>query len=137
MAVKTLARRVLVLSDDPVLVRLLERDLGDRGYQVTRAKPDGHELRALVGHTLPDFAIVDIMMPSMSGIELCLRLRQCSQVPIMMLSSWGAGKDKVRGLDLSAEGYLTEPFGIPELVNRMEEACRRDAVSRGSLRNAG
>jgi DNA-binding response OmpR family regulator len=126
-------KRVLVMSDDPVLLEFLQHNLGDKGYAVTHTKANGQDLRKTVGQALPDFAIIDIVMPSMDGIELCLRLRQCSQVPIMMLSTWGAGKDKVRGLDLSADGYLTDPFGIIELVDRMEEAYSRDAASRSLL----
>ncbi len=129
--------KVLVISEDPALLRFLRCNLDGTEYQIICAKPNGQDLEALVDEALPDFALIDVKMPWMDGIELCLHLRQCSQVPIILLSTWGAGKDRVRGLDLSAEGYLTEPFGISELVARLGEAACRDVSSTGIMTTAG
>jgi len=114
-------KKILVVSGDPILLRLLRDNFPAKGYQVTSTKDTGQELRAVVDRVLPDLVILDIVMPQLEGIEVCLRLRQWSQVPIMMLSTWGARKGTVRGLDLSADSYLTEPFSIAELMERIEE----------------
>ena len=128
----TLTKKVLVISDDAILLELLNNRLGKWGLHMATVKGNGQDLKTVVDREQPDFAIIDVMMPSMEGIALCLYFRQCSQIPIIMLSTWGAGKGKVRGLDLSAEGYLTEPFDISELTARMEEAFQRSEAF-GSL----
>ncbi len=126
-------KKVVVASDDSALLEFLQRNLPESGYQITTVRGNGQELGATVAREAPDFVVVDIVMPTMDGLELCLRLRQWSQVPILMLSTWGAGKDKVRSLDLSADGYLTEPFGISELMARMEDAYYQNLGLRSPL----
>ena len=75
----------------------------------------------------PDFVILDVIMPELDGIGVCLTIRQWSQVPIMMLSTWGTGGDMVRGLNLGSETYLTEPFGIDKLKIQINETLKRNA----------
>ena len=83
----------------------------------------------MLDEELPDLIIVDIMMPSLDGLGICLYIRQWSQVPIMMLSTWGTEEGKIRGLDLSSDSYLTKPFGIDELKVRIKEALWRNQAA--------
>ena len=119
-------KRILVVSSDPPLLNLFQNDLPAKSYQVTHTQDTGEELKAVLNKVLPDLVVLDIMMPQLDGIEVCLRLRQWSQVPIIMLSAWGTRKGMVKGLDLSADSYLTEPFTITELMTRIEETLQRD-----------
>jgi len=116
---------VLVVSDDPVLKGLLHDHLGAMGYRIACTKSNGRELGEALYSENPDLAIIDIVMPWMDGIELCLRLRQRSQIPTIMLTTWGAGRDKLRGLDLGADSYLTEPFAVTELVGWVQKSLSR------------
>ena len=128
--------KILVISSDPVMLRFLQQNLSESDYQVASTKHDKEELRAILDKELPDLVILDIMMPNLDGIEVCLRIRQWSQAPIMMLSAWGTGEGKVRGLDLSADSYLTEPFGIDELMARIKEVLRCNFVAMNLLLNS-
>ena len=119
-------RKILVISDDPKLLGTLQRNLPGEGYQVTSVEDNVEEPEAMLGEVTPDLIILDIQMPRMDGIELCLRIRQWFQIPIIMLSTWEAKKDTVRSLDLSADGYLTEPFGIEDLMTQIENTFSRN-----------
>ena len=114
-------RKILIASTDPVMQGILRQELPNHGYKITSTHVSGEELRMILNKTSPDMVILDIMMPWLDGIELSLLIRQWSQVPIMMLSAWGAGKGKVRGLDLSSDSYLTEPFDTTKLLEQIEE----------------
>jgi DNA-binding response OmpR family regulator len=120
--------KILAIGDDPALLELLEQGLSD-DYQVTCTQATRISLREVLYKELPDFIILDIMMPNLDGIETCLQLRQWTQVPTMMLSTWGAVDGKVRGLNLGAEGYLTSPFNISELKKRITETLKRNDVA--------
>mgnify|MGYP000215086000 CR=1 FL=1 len=121
-------RKILAVSSDPSLLSLLQDSLPARGYQITSAKDTGEELKTALSETLPDLIILDIMMPYLDGIEICLRLRQRSQIPILMLSTWGTRKGTVKTLDLSADSYLSEPFTISELIARIEQILSQDTA---------
>ncbi len=114
-------KKILIISDDSELLGVLQTNLPGKGYQVMSMADSKKELKEMLNQVVPDLIILDILMPWMDGIELCLRIRQWCQAPIIMLSTWGARKDMVRGLDLSAEGYLTKPFGVSELMTRIEK----------------
>ena len=117
--------RVLIISSDPELLTMLQHNLPDGGYEITSVRDSGEEMKEVLDRLLPDLIILDIQMPWLDGIELCLRIRQWCQVPIIMLSTWGANRDTVRGLDLSSDTYLTEPFDVKELMARIEKTlCR-------------
>jgi DNA-binding response OmpR family regulator len=124
----TTKTKILAVGGDPALLELLERGLSD-DYQVSCTQATRTSLREVLYRELPDFIILDIMMPNLDGIETCLQLRQWTQVPTMMLSTWGAGDGKVRGLNLGAEGYLTSPFGVNELKKRIIETLKRNDVA--------
>lgn len=121
--------KILVISREPVLTELLSRHLPPRGYEITVTLP-GETIGTTLQETRPDLVLLDIAMPQMDGIEQCLDIRRYCSVAIIMLSSWGAGIDEVRGLDLSSESYLTEPFGIDELTSRIAETFRREYPER-------
>ena len=121
--------KILLVSADPAMQGFLPRQLGEAGYQVITVQDNEEQIRAVLDEDKPDFVIQDIMMPGMDGIELSLRMRQWSQVPVLMLSAWGAEENMVRGLDLSAETYLTEPFGIDDVMRAIETACQRNMAN--------
>ncbi len=123
--------KVLTISRDPALSRFIQRNLTGSDYQIAVRQDSDDGLRHSLDEERPDLILLDIIMPSLDGIEACLRIRQWCLVPIIMLSTWGAGEGKVRGLNLGAEGYLTEPFGIDELVARIKEGLRRNLANPG------
>jgi len=114
---------ILVVDDDPAILRLLYSNLRARGYKVTTAM-DGEKALEVVGGERPNLIILDIMIPKLDGIEVCRRIREWSQVPIIMLSAKGDEKNKVLCLELGANDYLTKPFGIAELTARIKAALR-------------
>lgn len=119
-------KKLLIISDDQKLTRFLSHGLSERDYNITNTDNMGEDMEMVLDSELPDLVILDILMPWMDGIELCLRIRQWCPSPIIMLSAWGARKDTVRGLDLGAESYLTEPFDIGGLMERIEGALYRN-----------
>lgn len=120
--------KILAIGNDPALLGLLKQELTD-DYEVASAQPTRTSLREVLYKEVPDFVILDIMMPNLDGIEICLQLRQWTQVPTMMLSTWGAGDGMVRGLNLGSEGYLTDPFAIDELKKRINETLKRNSLA--------
>jgi len=116
-------KHILVVDDDPAILRLLSTNLKARGYEVSTAT-NGEESLEAVQRDFVDLIILDIMMPNVDGVEVCRRIREWSDVPIIMLSARGDEKDKVKCLDLGADDYLTKPFGIAELMARVKTAFR-------------
>ena len=117
--------KILSISRDPVLVSFLQRELSGDDYEVVNSQHTGVYLKEVLDAGQPDFIILDIIMPSLDGIGICLQLRQWTQTPIMMLSTWGAGSGTVKGLNLGSEGYLSEGFGADTLKKRIEETLKR------------
>jgi DNA-binding response OmpR family regulator len=123
-------KRILIVEDDESISLGLRMNLEAEGYDVQVAG-DGDEglLRANAGDT--DLVILDVMLPKMNGFELVRHLRsRGSTVPVIMLSARGAEMDKVMGLELGAEDYITKPFGLAELLARVKAVLRRDGLSR-------
>jgi len=114
---------VLVVDDDPAILRLLSTNLKARGYQVTTAT-NGEESLEAVQSDFIDLLILDIMMPKLDGVEVCRRIREWSNIPIIILSAKGDETDKVKCLEVGADDYLTKPFGIGELMARVKTAFR-------------
>src|SRR3972149_3202556 len=116
-------KRIMIVDDDPAILRLLSTNLKARNYEVVTATNGEESLEALQNEFI-DLIILDIMMPKVDGVEVCRRIRQWSDVPIIILSARGDEKDKVRCLEIGADDYLTKPFGIAELMARIKTAFR-------------
>jgi two-component system phosphate regulon response regulator PhoB len=133
---------ILVVEDEDSLATLLQYNLQKEGYDIAVAG-DGEEALMLVDERLPDLIVLDWMLPKVSGIEVCRRLRQRNEtrnVPIIMLTARGEESDRVRGLDTGADDYLVKPFSMTELTARIRAVLRRirpglaeDRVRRGDL----
>jgi len=118
---------VLVVDDETEMAALLARGLAGEGYQVDVAT-DGIRAITLAGDQRYDLAVLDVMMPGMSGFELCRRLRdQVPGIGIILLTARDAVDDRVRGLDAGADDYLTKPFAFAELAARLRALRRREA----------
>lgn len=116
--------RILVADDEPGIRKFVRANLVARDYEVLLAR-DGAEAIDIVEKTLPDLIILDIMMPNMDGVEVCRRIREWSQIPIIILSARGEEGDKVACLELGADDYITKPFGVDELLARVRAVQRR------------
>jgi two-component system KDP operon response regulator KdpE len=112
---------------------MLRFNLETEGYRVTCAAT-GEEALALLGKRPPDLVLLDIMLPGMDGFEVCRRIREVSTRPIIMLTAKGANEDKVKGLRLGADDYITKPFSAQELLARVEAVLRRAHLAETPLR---
>ncbi|MDT7777963.1 MAG: two-component system, OmpR family, operon response regulator KdpE [Acidobacteriota bacterium] len=124
-------QRILVVDDEPQITRVLRRGLMTHGYDV-RVAPDGETALETFGDWPPDLVITDLSMPDTDGLELCRKLREVSQLPIIVLSVRGEERTKVEALDAGADDYVTKPFGIDELLARIRAALRRAPGPHGS-----
>ena len=118
---------VLVAEDEGALVTLLRYNLEREGYRVLEAQ-DGEEALLVAAEEKPDLVLLDWMLPQLSGIEVCRRLRgrqETRNVPIIMLTARGEETDRIRGLDTGADDYLTKPFSMMELLARLRAVMRR------------
>ena len=118
---------VLVAEDESALVTLLRYNLEREGYRVLEAR-DGEEALLVSSEEKPDVVLLDWMLPQLSGIEVCRRLRsrqETRNVPIIMLTARGEETDRVRGLDTGADDYITKPFSMTELLARLRAVMRR------------
>ena len=125
-------RAVLVVDDDPRMSRLLRLNLERAGYRVVTAA-NGAEALEMADLEGPDLIVLDVMMPVMDGFTCLQRLREFSTVPVILLTAKGEEKDKVHGLDLGADDYLTKPFGPAELLARVRAALRRGPLPAETL----
>ncbi len=116
--------RILVVDDELSIIKFLRANLEANGYEMLAAM-DGAEALQTFEMELPDLVILDIMMPKVDGFEVCRRLREWSQIPIIMLSARGDASDKVKCLDLGADDYITKPFRAGELIARVRAVLRR------------
>ena len=116
--------RILVVDDEPQLTRVLLRSLTSKGYDV-RIAGDGEFALQTFHDWPPSLVVTDLAMPNMGGLELCRKLREISELPIIVLSVRGEEKTKVEALDAGADDYVTKPFGMDELLARIRAALRR------------
>jgi two-component system KDP operon response regulator KdpE len=121
---ETVGPTLLLIEDDQQLSYLLSQQLQDEGYR-TFCASDGVRGLAMVQQHEPDLVLLDVVMPRMDGWETCRQIRQCSDVPIIIISCRGAELDRVRGLELGADDYITKPISYLELVARIRAALRR------------
>jgi len=118
---------VLLVDDDITLLSVLSRRVSRAGYEVQTAPSGPAALKALEG-TWPALLVVDLMMPGMDGFELCRRVKQIADLPIIVLSAVDESEAKVSALELYAEDYVTKPFDPDELVARIQRVLRRAAI---------
>jgi DNA-binding response OmpR family regulator len=118
---------MLVVDDDAHILRLLRRTLELEGYQVFTAS-DGETALDVVDREVPNLIILDIMMPRTDGYAVCQRIREFSQVPIIMVTAKGGDEERVRGLECGADDYVTKPFSARELMARVKAVLRRSQV---------
>src|SRR2546425_945074 len=109
---------ILIVDDEPKIVRFVRLNLEAEGFEVKTAA-DGETALSAASTTDLVAIILDVMLPGSDGFETCRRIREFSSVPILMLTAKGEMEDKVRGLDLGADDYLTKPFGADELLARL------------------
>ena len=135
-----ITRTILVIEDDPSITMGLELNLAAEGYRVILAH-DGEEGLAKARAEEIDLLILDVMLPRLNGFEVLRVLRaEGSEIPVLMLSARGAEMDKVMGLELGAEDYVTKPFGLAELLARVRAILRREGkgrTSRGAVIRSG
>jgi two-component system KDP operon response regulator KdpE len=120
----TTQAKILIIEDEEDIIHLLRFRFEQEGYEVLSAC-NGVEGLRLLQQEHPSLIVLDVMMPRMNGWETCKRIRQYSDVPIIMLTALGQETDKVRGLELGADDYVTKPFSLAELVARVRAALRR------------
>jgi len=121
-----MTNRILVVEDELVSAKIIERVLQMAGYQIDIAK-DGLEGLEKALQNPPDLIILDRLLPKMDGIELCKRLRESSNTPIIMLSSLGRANERVAGLDSGANDYMAKPFDFQELIARVRVQLRKQS----------
>jgi len=120
---------VLVVDDERRYRELVEMNLSRRGYRVLQAV-DGLSALDVVEREAPDLVILDLMLPDLDGYEVCRRIRESSSVPIIMLTARAEDTEKVRGLRLGADDYVTKPFSADELLARVDAVLRRSDAGR-------
>ena len=120
-------RLVLVVEDEPQVLRFLRASLGAHGYRLVEAT-SGQQALVEAATRVPDLVLLDLGLPDTDGVDVALRLREWSAVPIIVLSARGQENDKIRALDAGADDYLTKPFGVGELLARMRVALRRASL---------
>ncbi|MFG3505382.1 response regulator transcription factor [Streptomyces sp. NPDC047821] len=117
-------RNILVVDDDPTVSEVVTGYLERAGFAVARAA-DGPEALRLAADRWPDLVVLDLMLPGMDGLEVCRTLRERRPVPVIMLTARGDEEDRVLGLEIGADDYVTKPFSPRELVLRVESVLRR------------
>ncbi len=120
--------RILLVDDEQSIQTLLSYPLRKDGYHVTSAQ-DGREALQRFEEARFDLVILDLMMPKLDGVEVCRELRSRSQVPIIMLTAKGSETDKVAGLEVGADDYITKPFSMREFRSRVKAALRRSRMA--------
>src|ERR1044071_4132577 len=124
------APHILVIDDEPQILRAMRTILTEKQFRVTTAS-NGEDGLTLAATNEPDLIILDLGLPDMDGVEVCTRLREWTQTPIIILSVRDSERDKVAALDMGADDYLTKPFGIEELLARVSVSLRHAASRKG------
>jgi DNA-binding response OmpR family regulator len=116
--------KILVVDDEKLYIHLLQVNLQAEGYEVLYAM-NGEDALELVSSQKPDLVILDVMMPRLDGFTTCERIRQFSNVPVIMLTAKGEEQDRVKGLNVGADDYVVKPFSATELIARVRAVLRR------------
>lgn len=128
--------RILAVDDEPHILRALETILAGAGYEVDTAST-GKEALAQAALRAPEAVILDLVLPDMSGIDVCRELRTWTQAPILVISIVGEEHEKVAALDVGADDYVMKPFSVNELLARLRAALRRAGPTTGSILEVG
>ena len=124
-------RRILVVDDEERMVRFIRLNLEHDGFRVSEAFK-GTEALDKLRSTLPDLVLLDVMLPDIDGFEVLRMIREVSTIPVIMLTAKGEEDDRVKGLELGADDYVTKPFSPRELVSRVRAVLRRDEIASGA-----
>ena len=119
-----MAKRILLIDDEPLILKGLRYTLEQEGYEIMTAT-DGEEALKVFMENQVDLILLDVMLPKMDGIQVCQRIRENSNVPIIMLTAKGEDMDKILGLEYGADDYMTKPFNILEVKARIKTILRR------------
>lgn len=125
-------RRILVVDDEERMVRFIRMNLEHDGFEVSEAF-NGKEAIHKIREVTPDLILLDVMMPDIDGFDVLETVREVSNVPVIMLTAKGEEDDRVRGLELGADDYVTKPFSPRELVSRVKAVLRRTEGASGSM----
>jgi DNA-binding response OmpR family regulator len=128
--------RIVVVDDEPSITDAVATALGYEGFEVAQVH-DGRDALEVVGDLRPDLVVLDIMLPGLDGLEVCRRLRSRVPIPVVMLTARGSEEDRVLGLDLGADDYVSKPFSPRELTARVKAVLRRAGSPLGVLDRAG
>ena len=126
-----MAKTILIVEDDPNIAELVQMYLEKEGYSVTIANTGMQAVKLFAEHQ-PDLMLLDIMLPELDGWQVCREIRKYSNKPIIMLTAKGETFDKVLGLELGADDYITKPFGTSELLARLRTAIRHTRTTSGN-----
>ncbi len=121
-----MAKRILLVDDEPILIKGLKFTLEQDGYEILTAA-DGEEALRVFSENPVDLVLLDVMLPKMDGVVVCQRIRETSNVPIIMLTAKGEDMDKIIGLEYGADDYMTKPFNTLEVKARIKTILRRSA----------
>ena len=121
-----MAKRILLVDDEPLILKGLRFTLEQEGYEILTAA-DGEEALKVFFEQPVDLVLLDVMLPKLDGIQVCQRIRETSNVPILMLTAKGEDMDKILGLEYGADDYMTKPFNILEVKARIKTVLRRAA----------
>ena len=121
-----MAKRILLVDDEPLILKGLRFTLEQEGYEILTAA-DGEEALQVFFEQPVDLVLLDVMLPKLDGIQVCQRIRESSNVPILMLTAKGEDMDKILGLEYGADDYMTKPFNILEVKARIKTVLRRAA----------
>ncbi|MEK6221691.1 MAG: response regulator transcription factor [Chloroflexota bacterium] len=121
-------KKILTVDDEPQYTRLIEANLSDEGFSVLTAS-NGKEALNIISKENPALVLLDVMMPEMDGFQTLDRIREFSQVPVIMLTAKGGEKDRVEGLNRGADDYIMKPFSATELIARVRAVLRRANIS--------
>lgn len=126
----TVAKKILLVDDEPLIVKGLKYTLEKDGFETLTAS-DGEEALTLFRENVVDLILLDVMLPKLDGIAVCQRIREVSNVPIIMLTAKGEDIDKILGLEYGADDYMTKPFNILEVKARIKSILRRAGSAQG------
>ncbi|MCW5875134.1 MAG: response regulator transcription factor [Anaerolineales bacterium] len=119
-----MAERILIVDDEPRFLRLIEANLQTEGFEIIKAN-DGKQAVDEAVNQKPDLILLDVMMPEMDGFQACQRIREFSNVPIIMLTAKGDEDQRIQGLNLGADDYIVKPFSAGEMLARVRAVLRR------------